>query len=253
MDTNVKDIDEKLSAKYKIKRPSCNKDEADKLKVLAADRLSENPEWKKDWLTEDSVTRFLKAFLTVEDTLNALDEYCNWRRDEDVDAIAALDATTNESLLKEEAKGRDRILFDYYDRCGRPLLLVTVRNHDGSHGDYASLFRYILYVLEKMSSLADENSFDRRYTIIFDLKGFSFSNIDYKFVKESLNVLRFYYPERIGTCLIINFPRIFYGCWNVIKLWMNDVTRSKFIFAGKEKLTDFVELEKLPVVLFPSS
>ena len=247
---NVRNIDERLSKAYNIQRPSYDEDNVEKLKILIEKKLNENTEWKRHWVDEDSIIRFLKAFLSVDDTLNALYEYCNWRVNEDVDGIAALDAKTNPILTKEEAKGRDRILYGHYDRCGRPLLLVTPRNHDGKHGDYVSLFCYILCVLEKMSFLADEKSFDRRYTIIFDLKGFGLSNIDYKFVKESLYMLRYYYPERIGICLIINYPLLFSGCWKVIKFWMHDVTKSKFIFAGKKELTDFVDLRDFPKDLF---
>ena len=101
-----------------------------------------------------------------------------------------------------------------------------------------------------MASLADEHSFDKRYTIIFDLKGFGMANIDYKFVKESLHVLRYYYPERIASCFIINYPLIFLGCWNIVKFWMHEVTKSKFIFAGKKELYDFIEAEHIPDGLF---
>ena len=249
---NAKIIDDRLSKAYHIQRPSYNRDDLEKLKVLIEKKLNDNPDWKKNWVDEDSIVRFLKAFLNVEDTLNALDEYCNWRKDEDIDGIASLDAKTNSSLLKEEAKGRDRILYDHYDRCGRPLLLVTPRNHDGKHGDYISLFCYILYVLEKMSFLANEKSFDQKYTIIFDLKGFGLSNIDYKFVKDSLHVLRLYYPERIGTCLIINYPFFISRCWKMIKFWMHDVTKSKFIFVVEKEFADFIDLDNLPVNLFSS-
>ena len=250
MSENHSQIDDRLSKAYNIQRPSYNKDSAEKLKVLVAKRLSENPEWKKDWLTEDSVIRFLKAFLTVEDTLNALDEYCNWRRDEDVDAIGALDVSADQDMLTEQAKNRDHLLHGHYDRCGRPILVIDVRNHDKHHSDHDALCKYFLHVMESINAIADDKSFDKRIVIIFNLRGFGMKNMDYKFIKQLLHCLMAYYPERIGMCFIINYPWVFFGCWKLIRLWMNDVTRSKFIFAGKEQVEDFIDLESLPFPLF---
>jgi len=43
--------------------------------------------------------------------------------------------------------------------------------------------------------------------------------MDYQFVKNLIWLLSHYYPERLGVCLIINAPTVFYGCWAVIKPW----------------------------------
>ena len=243
-------IDERLSKAYNIQRPAYDEDNLEKLKILIEKKLNENPEWKKHWVDEDSIIRFLKAFLTVNDTLNALDEYCNWRVNKDVDGIASIDISTDEKLLKEQAKDRDQILNDHYDRCGRPILLLTVRNHDKHHNDHESLFKYFLNRMEAISNIAEEKAFDKRIVLIFDLKGFGMRNMDYTFVKDLLHVLMVYYPERIGMCFIIHYPWIFLGCWKIIRLWMNEVTRSKFIFAGKSQIDDFIDLGSLPVPLF---
>lgn len=55
--------------------------------------------------------------------------------------------------------------------------------------------------------------------IVFDLQDFSTANMDYQFVKNLIWLLSHYYPERLGVCLIINAPTVFYGCWAVIKPW----------------------------------
>ena len=104
--------------------------------------------------------------------------------------------------------------------------------------------------MEAISNIAEEKAFDKRIVLIFDLKGFGMRNMDYTFVKDLLHVLMVYYPERIGMCFIIHYPWIFLGCWKIIRLWMNEVTRSKFIFAGKSQIDDFIDLKSLPVPLF---
>lgn len=107
-----------------------------------------------------------------------------------------------------------------------------------------------MYCLESASAAADIQSFDQRVTFIFNLHRFGMSNMDFNFVKTSLHYLMCYYPERIAVCFIVNYPWIFESCWKIIKLWMNDVTRSKFIFAGEKELNDFVDLDALPITIF---
>ena len=54
----------------------------------------------------------------------------------------------------------------------------------------------------------------------FFLKGFALKNMDYAYVKRLIWILQHCYPERLGVCLIVNSPWIFYGCWSIIKLWL---------------------------------
>jgi CRAL/TRIO domain. len=250
MAESIEEIDERLSKLYRIKRPVYNENDLERVKVIVGDLFTVNKHWKSEWMHEEALVRFLKAFLNVRDTVNAITEYCNWRHKEDVDGVQAINIEGDENMMKEQNKERDRILYDHYDRCGRPILLVSVRNHDKQHNDYETLFRYSLYCLENLIRIADERAFDKRIVLIFDLNGFGMANMDYRFVKQTLHVLKTYYPERIGTCFIINYPWIFLGCWKIIKYWMNDVTRSKFIFSGRKEMSDFIDLEALSVKLF---
>lgn len=71
---------------------------------------------------------------------------------------------------------------------------------------------------EKACAKCDEDIIDN-LCIIFDLNDFSTSNMDYQFVKNLIWLLSRHYPERLGICLIINAPVLFYGCWTVIKPW----------------------------------
>jgi len=55
--------------------------------------------------------------------------------------------------------------------------------------------------------------------IVFDLQDFGTANMDYQFVRNLIWLLSHHYPERLGVCLIINAPTVFYGCWAIIKPW----------------------------------
>lgn len=71
---------------------------------------------------------------------------------------------------------------------------------------------------EKSCAKCDEDIIDN-LCIIFDLNDFSTANMDYQFVKNLIWLLSRHYPERLGICLVINAPVLFYGCWTVIKPW----------------------------------
>ena len=55
--------------------------------------------------------------------------------------------------------------------------------------------------------------------IVFDLKEFGLSCMDYQMIKNLIWLLSRHYPERLGVCLILNSPGLFSGCWGVIKGW----------------------------------
>jgi len=246
---DFKEKDEELCEKYSIIRPSYNEDNFKDLRICIDEKLKTR-DWKEEWITDETLIRFLKAFQNVEDTMAGIEDYCEWRIKENVDVTGALILEEDEDLKREKALGRDVTFENFFDRCGRPIMLVTVANHDRHHGNYPSLFKYIIWLLECISKMTDQKSQDHKLSIIFNLNGFGMRNMDFKYVKSFLTMLRYYYPERIAQCFIINYPWIFLGCWSIIKHWMNDVTRSKFIFAEYEQLNDFIDLEKMPASVF---
>lgn len=88
------------------------------------------------------------------------------------------------------------------------------------HKEHCPLFntcnKKLCNVQEQVCRKCDEDVIDN-LCIVFDLKDFSMANMDYQFVKNLVWLLSKYYPERLGVCLIINAPMIFYGCWPVIR------------------------------------
>ena len=238
-----------LCDKYGILRPTCDQAIFQDLKLCAEERLKET-EWNAEWIHDAMLIRFAKAFGNVEDGMKAIENYCEWRLKENVDIIGTLTTESDEDINRENLQNRCIVFPDFFDRCGRPIMLVSVRNHDKHHGNYPSLLKYVIWVMETTFKLADKESKDQRINIIFDLNGFGMRNMDFKYIKNFLDMLRYYYPERIAQCFIINYPWVFWGCWGVIKHWMNDVTRSKFIFAAYEQLNDFIDLDKMPIKVF---
>lgn len=71
----------------------------------------------------------------------------------------------------------------------------------------------------------------------------------YSHVRHVSAVTQNYYPERLGHTYIINAPWGFGAAWNVIKAWLDPVTREKIHILGsgyKQQLLAQVPAENLP-------
>ena len=82
------EIKDDLDFKYKMKRPSYNENDLELLKKYYYKELNRNPEWKDYWVEEETIIRFLKAHVTVQESLEALSIYCDWRHKYSVDDIS---------------------------------------------------------------------------------------------------------------------------------------------------------------------
>ncbi|KAF9944018.1 hypothetical protein BGZ70_005147, partial [Mortierella alpina] len=84
--------------------------------------------------------------------------------------------------------------------------------------------------------------------LIFDMTGFSLSNMDYNFVKFLVQCFEAYYPESLGVLVIHKAPFVFWGVWKIIEPWLDPVVASKIRFTRNDKeLTDIIDADKLPV------
>jgi hypothetical protein len=46
-------------------------------------------------------------------------------------------------------------------------------------------------------------------------------------MQAEIHILERYYPESMGITLVINAPFVFWGCWQIIKPWIDPVAREK--------------------------
>ncbi|XP_055498773.1 uncharacterized protein LOC129701544 [Leucoraja erinacea] len=110
--------------------------------------------------------------------------------------------------------------------------------------------KFIVYLLESAAHLCDDDTCDN-FCIVFDMKDFSMSTMDYQFVKSLIWLLSNYYPERLGIWLIVNPPVLFTGCWAIIRGWLDEKTAKKVVFVSRpEQLAEYIRLEILPRNLF---
>ncbi|XP_002731522.1 uncharacterized protein LOC100368314 [Saccoglossus kowalevskii] len=191
--------------------------------------------------SDSSLKRFLRAFITVDSAFTSVLKCNKWRREFGVESLTS----DNEEIQTQLATGVGKIL-PHRDIEGRPIVLITGKLHNAYERDVDVLTRFTVYLLETASKKCNEDVIDN-LCVIFDLRDFGMANMDYQFVKNLIWLLTKYYPERLGVCLIINAPVMFWGCWQVIRPWLHDFTASKVVFInGAEHLSQFLCPDILP-------
>ncbi|KAL3470555.1 CRAL-TRIO domain-containing protein [Aspergillus californicus] len=132
-----------------------------------------------------------------------------------------------------------------HDKQGRPVGVVRVKLHKPSAQSTEVINRFILHIIESTRLLLVPPV--DTVTIIFDLTGFSLSNMEYAPVKFIIECFQDNYPESLGSMLIHNAPWVFSGIWKIIKGWMDPVIVSKvhFTYSAKD-LGKFIDMDKLP-------
>ncbi|KAL4866906.1 hypothetical protein BDV12DRAFT_129311 [Aspergillus spectabilis] len=132
-----------------------------------------------------------------------------------------------------------------HDKQGRPVGIVRVKLHKPSAQSNEAINRFILHIIESTRLLLVPPV--DTVTILFDMTGFTLSNMEYAPVKFIIECFQDNYPESLGNMLIHNAPWVFSGIWRVIKGWMDPVIVSKVHFTyGAKDLAKFIDMDKLP-------
>ncbi|XP_064636965.1 uncharacterized protein LOC135493518 [Lineus longissimus] len=176
-----------------------------------------------------STQRFLRAFKTADASFQAMLKCNKWRRDYGVECISPTEECIQKELIAQKA-----LLLMHRDIIGRPVIYIAARKHDVNERDIDEFTRFIVYTLERACKRCHDEIIDN-LCIVFDLKDFKLSCMDYQFVKNLIWLLSKYYPERLGVCLIINAPTLFSGCWTIIKQMLSEATAEKVKFVADEQ------------------
>ncbi|CDO56074.1 similar to Saccharomyces cerevisiae YLR380W CSR1 Phosphatidylinositol transfer protein with a potential role in regulating lipid and fatty acid metabolism under heme-depleted conditions [Geotrichum candidum] len=129
-----------------------------------------------------------------------------------------------------------------HDYHGRPVLQVQPSKHDPNAQSTETIEDFAVYVVES-ARLSFKTPVDT-ITVIFDMSGFSLSNMDYAAVKFIIQCLEYHFPESLGILFIHKAPWIFSGIWSIIKNWIDPVVASKVKFSkSSNDLSEHVPLE----------
>ncbi|KAL5598495.1 hypothetical protein BROUX41_003568 [Berkeleyomyces rouxiae] len=205
--------------------------------------------------------RFLRARKwDVEKALIMLISAVSWRNTEmklDTDIMVKGEAGALEDSLSGTGETKvdgvglmDQIrmgkaFFHGCDKESRPLCFVRVRfHHQGEQSD-ASQERNTVLLIETARLMLQPPV--ETATIVFDMTGFSISNMDYTPVKFMIKCFEANYPECLGVVLVYKAPWIFQGFWKIIKGWLDPVVANKIRFVNNVKdLGEYIAEDRIP-------
>lgn len=118
------------------------------------------------------------------------------------------------------------------DKLGRPIIWIQAKLHHPREQTLEALQRYTLMTMEAVRLVLHDDI--ETAGLIFDLSGFSLSNMDNEIIKFILQCFEAHYPESLGFVVIHRAPRIFSTIWSMIKGWMDPVVASKIAFTNKD-------------------
>lgn len=137
-----------------------------------------------------------------------------------------------EDLADEAARGKVFIL-DHFDLEGRPIVFMRPRK-EVYGGDNDIRIRWVVYVMEMASKIADECSPDGKMTWLIDFVGYNRKNQPpWKVSLQTLNIVQSHYPERLGKAVNFKPPFLFELFWKAIRPFVDPVTREKLVFLNE--------------------
>ncbi|XP_049938521.1 uncharacterized protein LOC126412789 [Schistocerca serialis cubense] len=171
-----------------------------------------------------SLMRYLRAFKTVDAAFQAILKTNKWRKEYGVELL-----NEKNPIIQKHVEGKKARVLRHRDVSGRPIIYIPAKNHNVNDRDIEELTKFIVFCLEDACKRCFEEVIDN-LCIIFDLKDFGITCMDYQLIKNLIWLLSKHYPERLGICLILNAPAVFSTCWPVIRGWLDENTSRKVKF-----------------------
>ncbi|OAD70505.1 hypothetical protein PHYBLDRAFT_89013, partial [Phycomyces blakesleeanus NRRL 1555(-)] len=125
------------------------------------------------------------------------------------------------------------------DKLGRGVCFINVRLHNKEAQSNEILRLMTLFVMEASRTVVAQPL--EANCILFNMDGFTLSNMDYDFVKFLVTCFEAYYPETLGMCIIHKAPWVFSTVWNLITPLLDPVVASKIHFTKNlEELSEYI-------------
>ncbi|KAI9014387.1 CRAL-TRIO domain-containing protein [Phycomyces nitens] len=134
------------------------------------------------------------------------------------------------------------------DKFGRGVCFINVRFHSKEAQSAEILKLMTLFVMEASRIVVAQPI--EANCIVFNMDGFTLSNMDYDFVKFLLTCFEAYYPETLGMCIIHKAPWVFSTVWSIINPLLDPVVASKIHFTKSLKeLSEYIPIPNLPATV----
>jgi len=186
--------------------------------------------------------RFLRARnFDAYRTSKMLFRYFHWIEDNKISEI-----TLDDEMRKEMYK--PRFFWLGRDKMNRATFISYSKVHDPRDRNVDALVRGFTYLMKQMERRLMQSPNPETVTIIVDMKGATLKNQDKELEKKLVDVLQSFYPERLGSCFMIDPPWVLDAAWKVLKHLLDPVTVRKIHFVEKlEELKEYIDVDVIPV------
>ncbi|XP_049873679.1 protein real-time isoform X2 [Pectinophora gossypiella] len=209
--------------------------------------------------SDTTLLRFLRARdFNVEKAREMLSQSLLWRKKHQVDRLLSEYETPD--VVTQYFPGG----WHHHDKDGRPLYILRLGQMDvkgllksiGEDG----LLKLTLHVCEEGLKLLEEATRESEHAVhswcmLVDLDGLNMRHLWRPGVRALLRIIQIVeanYPETMGRVLIVRAPRVFPILWTIVSTFIDENTRSKFLFyGGKDYLQPGGLLDYIPKDLIP--
>ncbi|ALC37995.1 retm [Drosophila busckii] len=206
-----------------------------------------------------TILRFLSARdWHVSQAYAMLCDSLKWRSEHRIDAL--LEEYSKPAVVVEHFPGG----WHHHDKDGRPIYILRLGHMDvkgllkslGMEG----LLRLALHICEEGIQKINESA-ERlekpvlNWSLLVDLEGLSMRHLWRPGIKALLYITETVernYPETMGRVLVVRAPRVFPIAWTIVSAFIDEHTRSKFLFYGpdcehmREGLAQYIDEEIVP-------
>ncbi|XP_050735828.1 SEC14-like protein 1 isoform X5 [Eriocheir sinensis] len=209
--------------------------------------------------SDNCLLRFLRARdFNIEKAREMLSHSLIWRKKNQVDKM--MSEYQVPQVVQEYFPGG----WHHQDKECRPLYLLRLGQMDvkglvksvGEEG----LLKHTLHICEEGLRLTEEatSTYGRpitTWTLLVDLEGLNMRHLWRPGIRTLLKIIEIVeanYPETMSCVLIIRAPRVFPILWTLVSTFIDDNTRSKFLFYGGNDyqgsggLVDYMPKENIP-------
>lgn len=224
-------------------QPDLPSDPQEAVRVLIqADSFTEE---QSKFLTSPTIQRYLiarkndapKAFKYIKATILWREAYKS----------STLYLSYKESIRHEAETGKMYVL-PQPDKNGHPIIIMRPGLENSSDGP-ASV-RYLVYTLERASRIADKGIHGKFIILVDFFTGqvSAQSCPSLSAMHETTQILQNHYPERLGGMLVFEAPSIFHNLFQMIRRFVDPVTREKLCFTKRDHTIDanFLDWSAIP-------
>jgi hypothetical protein len=156
------------------------------------------------------------------------------------------DETDFKSILQYESS-TGKIYVRNHDNQGRAIMYMRPQRENSVSAENNII--NLVYHIERAISCTKKSGLEK-IVMILDFDGYKLRHAPpMSTTKATIHVLEKCYPERLGRAYICNAPLVFRTFWNIVRPFLDPVTKDKVVFcsgkAGMQELKDNFDETKL--------